>query len=109
MSVSSLESIGNGLFLRVDILPGAEADGGDGGAGVEFECGHFRVFVYWVLLQLSLMVRVVVDIVWSRCFIAVFCGLIDVKLTRNHDVGMKTVRVDFVILLIEQLCDPEGF
>jgi hypothetical protein len=37
------------------------------------------------------------------------CGLIDVKLTRNHDVGMKTVGVDFVILLIEQLCDSEGF
>jgi hypothetical protein len=68
VSVSSLESIGNGLFLRVDVLPGAEADGGDGGAGVELECGHFRVFVYSVLLQLSLMVQVVIDIVWAEVF-----------------------------------------
>jgi hypothetical protein len=61
MSVSSLERVGNGLFLRVDVLPGAEADGGDGGAGIELECGHVRVFVCCVLLQLSLMVQVEVD------------------------------------------------
>jgi hypothetical protein len=47
MSVSSLERLCNGLFLRADVLPGAEADGGDGGAGVELECGHFlRVLVF---------------------------------------------------------------
>lgn len=43
MTVASFQRLQNSILLRICILPGAEADGGDFGTGVELECsgdGH---------------------------------------------------------------------
>ena len=40
MPVAGLEGGEDGALLGVLVLPGTEADGGDGGAGIELEGGH---------------------------------------------------------------------
>lgn len=40
MPVASLEGGEDGALLGILVLPGAEADGGDGGAGIELESRH---------------------------------------------------------------------